>query len=324
MEKNKLYLIKTKRVKDIRNPVRIDYYLKQHFPDTTRNSFQKQIRQGLIRVNEQIVDKGYRVKIGETIRIFSPFKSKLAWIPNPEIKPRVVFEDDVLLVLDKPAGIQVHPATGNYDNTLINGLVAYLEDSNLRPFLVHRLDKFTEGLMVFAKSKTIQEKLGKQFKQGIAGRKYKALVWGRLREPGTIDKPIGRDKQKSPVFRVYDSDEKDGKTAVTHFEIDREFAFHSLVSCKLETGRTHQIRVHFQSLGCPLVGDFEYGGNKILKGLNNPQYLKKMDELLALFKGQALVANELEFKHPISGEQMNFKLDLPDAFVKAIEILEVR
>jgi 23S rRNA pseudouridine1911/1915/1917 synthase len=322
MNKQHLYLIDSFEVRDIRHKERIDVYLHRHFPDTTRTSFQKQIRNQYILINGNCVDKAFKLKAGDQVEIFSPYKSKTEILANPEIKPEVIYEDDQLIVVNKPARLQVHPATGNYDNTLINGLVAYLAGLNQRPFLVHRLDKFTEGLMVFAKSKTIQENLGEQFKKGIAGRKYKALVWGSLRESGTINKPIGRDKQKSRVFRVYDADEIVGKTAITHFDVIREFAFHTLVSCKLETGRTHQIRVHFQSLGCPLVGDFEYGGNKILKGLNNPNYLEKMDELLALFRGQALVADEFEFYHPINGDKMKFKIEMPVAFKKTIDLLE--
>jgi 23S rRNA pseudouridine1911/1915/1917 synthase len=322
MNKQHLYLIESFEVRDIRHKERIDIYLHRHFPDTTRTSFQKQLTNNLILVNGNKAEKALRLKAGDKVEIFSPFKSKTEILANPAIKPEVIYEDDQLIIVNKPAGLQVHPATGNYDNTLINGLVAYLADSNQRPFLVHRLDKYTQGLMIFAKSKTIHEKLGEQFRKGIASRKYKALVWGNVSVSGTIDKPIGRDKQMSRVFRVYDSDEKGGKTAVTHFEKVREFPFHSLVSCKLETGRTHQIRVHFQSIGNPLVGDFEYGGNKILKGLNNPDYLEKMDKLLALFNGQALVADELEFKHPINGDKMKFKLEMPVAFKKTIDLLE--
>ena len=297
-------------------------YLHRHFPDTTRTSFQKQIGNQYILVNGKYADKAFRLKAGDRVEIFSPYRSKFELLPNREIHPNVIYEDDSVLVLNKPTDLQVHPATGNYDNTLVNGLVAYLSESGEKPFLVHRLDKFTEGLMVFAKSKSVQEKLGNQFRRGIAGRKYKALVWGSLRKSGTIDKAIGRDKQKSQVFRVYGKDEIGGKHALTHFEVVREFPFHSLVSCKLETGRTHQIRVHFQSLGHPLVGDFEYGGNVPLRGPNHPHYIKKMDELLGLFNGQALVSDSLTFNHPISGEKRVFELELPEAFLKALALLE--
>jgi len=317
-----LYLIESFKVKDIRHKERIDVYLHRHFPDTTRTSFQKQIGNRYILVNGNYADKAFKLKAGDQIEIFSPYKSKTEVLANSAIKPRVIYEDDQLIVVNKQAGLQVHPATGNYDNTLLNGLVAYLLKRGQMPFLVHRLDKFTAGLMVFAKSKTVQENLGEQFKNGAAGRKYKALIWGSIPERGTIDLPMGRDKKKSQLFRVYSSDEKGSKKAITHFKKIREFPFHSLVTCKLETGRTHQIRVHFQSLGCPLVGDFEYGGNRILRGHNNPDYLGKMDELLALFKGQALVADYLELNHPESGKKMEFILDLPVAFLKAIRIVE--
>jgi len=321
MGEQQLYLIESFRVKDIRHKERIDIYLHRHFPDTTRTSFQKQLGENYILINDSAVDKAFRLKAGDRVQIFSPYKSKTGILPNDAIKPDVVFEDNQVIVVNKPAGLQVHPATGNYSNTLINGLIAYLAVSGEKPFLVHRLDKFTEGLMVFAKTKAIQENLSEQFRKDIAGRKYKALVWGKVTERGTVHKAIGRDKRKSRVFRVYKNGEAGGKAAITHFELVRGFAFHSLVSCKLETGRTHQIRVHFQSLGCPLVGDFEYGGNKVLFGLKDERYFQKMDRLLALFKGQALFADYLEFNHSESGKKMEFKLELPGAFVKAIKIL---
>jgi 23S rRNA pseudouridine1911/1915/1917 synthase len=322
MSKSGLYLIESFKVKDIRHKERIDVYLHRHFPDTSRNSFQKQLTNNLILVNGNAADKAFGLKSGDKIKIFSPYKSKVGILANDAIKPNVIYEDDQLIVINKPSGLQVHPATGNYNNTLINGLVAYLLKVEQKPFLVHRLDKYTEGLMVFAKSNKVQENLSEQFRKGIASRKYKALVWGNTPEKGTINQPLGRNKQESQVFRVYGAGETGGKSAITHFETVREFPFHSLISCKLETGRTHQIRVHLQSIGNPLVGDFEYGGNKILKGLNELVYLEQMDKLLALFKGQALVADKLTFKCPLNGRKMDFNLDLPINFKEALGILE--
>ena len=322
MSKQQLYQIESFVVKDIRHKERIDVYLHRHFPNTTRSSFQKQMVNELIRVNGKFVGKSLRLKAGDKVEIYSPFKSKIEWLANKSINPDVVFEDDSLIVVNKPSGLQVHPATGNYSNTLINGLVAYLSKYDQIPFLVHRLDKYTEGLMVFAKSKGVQENLFEQFKKGISGRNYKALVWGKVPMSGTIDKPIGRDKKEGNTFRVFAEDEQGGKHAVTHYRLIKTFAFHSLVECKLDTGRTHQIRVHFQSLGCPLVGDFEYGGNQVLFGLKSEVYFQKMDQLLALFNGQALVADELVFNHPVSGDKIEFRLALPDSFITAIDLLD--
>ena len=322
MSRQSLYLIESFEVKDIRHKERIDVYLHRHFPETTRTSFQKQIGKNHIHVNGNFADKAFKLKAGDRVEIFSPYKSKTGWQANKQIVPDIVFEDDVIIVVNKPAGLQVHPATGNYNNTLVNGLVAYLTKFDQQPFLVHRLDKYTEGLMVFAKSKSVQDNLTEQFRSGIAGRKYKALAWGRLDVNGTINRPIGRDKKEGNTFRVFREDESGCKHAITHFKLIKAFAFHSWVKCELKTGRTHQIRVHFQSIGNPLIGDFEYGGNKILKGFNEPVYFKQMDKLLGLFKGQALIADKLSFKHPINGRKMDFKLDLPINFQEALGILE--
>ena len=321
MSKQPIYLIESFEVRDIRHKERIDIYLHRHFPETTRTSFQKQIGKNHIHVNGKFADKAFMLKAGDRVEIFSPYKSKTGWQANKQIIPDIVYEDDALIVVNKPAGLQVHPATGNYNNTLVNGLVAYLAKFDQKPFLVHRLDKFTEGLMVFAKNKKVRNNLNEQFSQGKASRKYKALAWGKLDGNGTIDRPIGRNKKEGNTFRVFTEDEPGGKHAVTHYRMVKAFAFHSWVECELETGRTHQIRVHFQSIGNPLIGDFEYGGNQLLMGIKDEKYIKMMDKLLDLFAGQALFAYQLEFSHPINGKEMLFKLPLPRSFKNALKIL---
>ena len=321
MSKQQLYLIESFEVRDIRHKERIDVYLHRHFPETTRTSFQKQIGKNHILVNGKFADKAFKLKAGDRVEIFSPYKSKTGWQANKQIIPDIIYEDDAVIVVTKPSGLQVHPATGNYNNTLVNGLVAYLSESGQKPLLVHRLDKFTEGLMVFAKNETIRSNLNEQFLQKKASRKYKALVWGKLGDEGTIDRPIGRDKSEGNMFRVFTEGESGGKHAVTHYRMVKAFAFHSWVECELETGRTHQIRVHFQSIGNPLIGDFEYGGNQLLIGIRDGKYIQLMDKLLGLFKGQALVAEKLAFTHPVKGDKLQFEIDLPNRFKNAFEIL---
>lgn len=321
MSEKQIYLIESFEVKDIRHKERIDVYLHRHFPETTRTSFQKQIKKKCILVNGNFADKAFGLKAGDQVEIFSPYKSKTGWQANKQIIPDIVYEDDAVIVVNKPSGLQVHPATGNYNNTLVNGLLAYLSKSDQKPLLVHRLDKFTEGLMVFAKSETVRNNLNEQFLKGKASRKYKALVWGKLDGKGTIDQPIGRDKREGNTFRVFTKDEIGGKHAVTHYRPIQVFSFHTMVECELETGRTHQIRVHFQSIGKPIVGDFEYGGNQLLMGIRDEKYIQLMDDFLALFEGQALLADTLLFTHPVNGDKLEFKTDVPNRFKKALEIL---
>ena len=321
MEEGKLYLLASIMVQDIKDPVRIDSYLSKRFPETGRTQFQKQIANEWILVNNKIVDKGTRVFPDDHILVFTPYKSKLEWLPNPEIKPKIIFEDDEILVVNKEAGMQIHPASGNYSNTLVNGLVAYLEKKKESLFLVHRLDKFTSGLVVFAKTEASRDALANSFSKKLASRKYQALVWGTLEEEGMVNEPIGRLQHNSKRFGVL-SKFDGGKKAVTHYKTLQSFPFHTLIECTLETGRTHQIRVHMQHLGNPLVGDFEYGGNEIIRGLKEESYLNAMQTMLELFEGQALVAMRLSFPHPISMEMMEFEIDLPENIKEALALLE--
>lgn len=321
MKRDNLYLFASILAQDIGDPIRIDVYLSRRYPNTGRTQIQKQIENKWILINNKEVDKGTKVFQNDHILIFTPYKSKIEWVATPSIKPKIIFEDEHIIVVDKKAGMQIHPASGNHENTLINGLVAYLNNKQEKVFLVHRLDKFTSGLVVFAKTEEASVFLNETFSKKQAGRKYLALSWGCINEAGTVNEPIGRLPENQKLFGVL-SRFDGGKMAITHYRPIRSFSFHSLIECVLETGRTHQIRVHMKHIGKPLVGDFEYGGNKTLIGIKDPKYMQAMDTLLALFKGQALFAKELSFPHPKSKEVMHFTLDIPENFKDAIALLE--
>lgn len=320
MSEEKLYLLASIVAQDIGDPLRVDLYLSRRYPNTGRTQIQKQIKNKWILINNHPIDKGTKVFQNDHILIFTPYKSKIEWVATPSIIPDVIFEDEHIIVVNKAAGMQIHPASGNHENTLINGLVAYLEKKKEKVHLVHRLDKFTSGLVVFAKTEEASTFLNDAFSKKLAKRKYQALTWGSIEKSGTVKESIGRLPENQKLFGVL-SEHDGGKMAITHFRPLQIFPFHSLIECELETGRTHQIRVHMQHLGNPLIGDFEYGGDKILRGLKNPEYIKAMDKLLALFKGQALLAIELEFPHPVSKEIMQFKIGLPDNYLEALDIL---
>ncbi len=319
MKEDQLYLLASILVQDIRDPLRIDTYLSQRYPETGRTQFQKQIANKWILINNHEIDKGAKVHPNDHILIFTPYKSKTAWLPNPTITPEIVFEDEHIIVINKPSGLQVHPASGNHDNTLINGLVAYLGNTDIH--IVHRLDKFTSGLIVFTKTEIARDRLSEAFSKKLAQRKYRALVWGEMQEEGTINEAIGRlpeNQQRFGPLSKFDG----GKSAITHFKCLRSYSFQSLIECELETGRTHQIRVHMQFNKTPIIGDFEYGGNKILIGIREDWYLESMQEVLDLFKGQALCAFDLSFSHPSSKKELHFSIELPENFKSAVELLD--
>jgi 23S rRNA pseudouridine1911/1915/1917 synthase len=269
------------------------------------------------------VKSNYKVKGGDKVKVlFShpPYENLLV----PEDMPLdIVFEDDILVVVNKPPGMVVHPGHGNYSGTLLNGLLYHFDqlpkNSNERPGLVHRIDKDTSGLLVIAKTEQAMTHLAKQFFDKTSERKYSALVWGDVKEEeGTIEGAIGRHPKNRLQMAVFE-DNSQGKEAKTHFKVIERFGYVTLIECQLETGRTHQIRAHLKFIGHTLFNDARYGGDKILKGTSFTKYKQFVENCFALLPRQALHAQTLGFIHPSSGEKMLFETPLPDDFKAALE-----
>ncbi len=304
-------------------PLRIDKYLMNLIRNATRNKIQQAARDGNIRVNEQVVKQNYRVKSGDVVRVLFEHPPYEHLIKPEAIPLTIVYEDDSLLVIDKPAGMVVHPGHGNYSGTLVNALAYHLGDmpmnSDNRPGLVHRIDKDTTGLLVIAKTHQAMAHLARQFFEKTTEREYIALVWGNVEEDkGSIEGAIGRNPKNRLQMQVFPDGEQ-GKEAKTNYEVLERFRYVTLVSCRLETGRTHQIRVHMKYLGHPLFNDARYGGERILKGTTFTKYKQFVDNAFALLPRQALHAHTLGFTHPVSGEWMAFRADLPPDMTSCIE-----
>ena len=305
--------------------VRIDKFLGERLANTSRNKIQAAAKEGNILVNGEKVKQNYRVKPGDVVAMVLPYPVREFELKAQDISINIVHEDESFVIVNKVAGMVVHPGHGNYDGTLVNALLYHFDqlpelpsDYAGRPGLVHRIDKNTSGLLVVAKTERALTKLAKQFYDKTTSRKYLALVWGDVEDDGTITGHIARSKKNRKVMSVYpDGDE--GKHAVTHFKVLERFGYVTLVECKLETGRTHQIRVHFKWIGHPLFNDVEYGGNKVLKGLKTAKYQKFIENNFNLFEGQALHAQSLGFTHPSTGEDVEFYSELPDYFEMALK-----
>jgi len=305
--------------------VRIDKFLGERLANTSRNKIQAAAKEGNILVNGEKVKQNYRVKPGDVVAMVLPYPVREFELKAQDISINIVHEDESFVIVNKVAGMVVHPGHGNYDGTLVNALLYHFDqlpelpsDYAGRPGLVHRIDKNTSGLLVVAKTERALTKLAKQFYDKTTSRKYLALVWGDVEDDGTITGHIARSKKNRKVMSVYpDGDE--GKHAVTHFKVLERFGYVTLVECKLETGRTHQIRVHFKWIGHPLFNDVEYGGNKVLKGLKTAKYQKFIENNFNLFEGQALHAQSLGFTHPSTGEDVQFYSELPDYFEMALK-----
>lgn len=300
--------------------LRIDKFLFNKLEGTSRSRIQAAANAGNILCNGVPVKPNYRVKPGDQLSIVLPHPPREIKLIPEDIHLDIVFEDEDLIVLNKQAGLVVHPGYGNYTGTMVNALMYHLKDNPLfhsgeeRPGLVHRIDKNTSGLLVVAKNELALNKLASQFYHKTSRRAYLALVWGDLENnEGTIQGNIGRNpKDRKHMFVFPDGDQ--GKEAVTHFRVVERFGYVNLVECSLETGRTHQIRVHFQYLGHPLFNDPEYGGDRILRGTTFTRYRQFVENCFSLLPGQALHARTLGFKHPGSGEEMLFEAPLPEGF----------
>ncbi len=297
--------------------LRIDKFLVNRIDNASRNRIQAAADAGSIMVNGRPVKSNYKVKPGDEISIVMDYPRRELKIIPEEIPLNIVYEDDQLLVVNKPAGLVVHPGHGNYTGTMVNGLAWYLKDLPLfngndpRPGLIHRIDKNTSGLLVVAKTELAKTKLGLQFFEKTTRREYVALVWGRLEEPeGTITGNIARSQKNRQVFTVYEDGEH-GKPAVTHYKLIEELGYVSLVECRLETGRTHQIRVHMNYTGHPVFNDDTYGGDQILWGTTFTKYKQFVQNCFNIIPRQALHAKTLGFVHPVTGKEMMFDSELP-------------
>lgn len=304
--------------------LRIDKYLLDRMPNTSRNKIQIAAKNGNIQVNGTAVKPNYKVKPLDEVAIVLPYPVREIELIPQDIPIDIVYEDDELVVVNKPANMVVHPGYGNYKGTLVNALVYHFDnlpqrihDYFGRPGLVHRLDKHTTGIMIVAKTENTLTKLAKQFYDRTTERRYHALVWGDLEEDVRIEGHLGRSLTNRKVMTVF-PDGEHGKHAVTHVKVIKRYGLVTLIECKLETGRTHQIRTHLKWIGHPLFHDLEYGGDSILKGTTSAPYKQFISNCFDLLPGQALHAKSLGFYHPVKDEWMQFDSDLPAGFQQVL------
>jgi 23S rRNA pseudouridine1911/1915/1917 synthase len=307
--------------------LRIDKFLMTRIENATRSKLQAAANAGTILVNGKAVKPNYRVKPFDCISIVLSKPPKTNEIIAENIPIEICYEDETLVIVNKEAGMVVHPAYGHYTGTLINALMYHFNNlpfakgNEIRPGLVHRIDKDTTGILVLAKTEFALAHLGKQFFDRTINRKYVALVWGKLKDDeGTILGNTGRSIKDRKIMDVF-PDGSSGKHAVTHYKVLERFKYHTLVECKLETGRTHQIRVHFQHIGHPLFSDELYGGSSILKGQNTGQYKQFIQKCLNTLNRQALHAKSLEFIHPETGNKMFFDSEIPEDLNTVLKML---
>ncbi len=300
-------------------PTRIDKFLMDHMADVSRNRIQKAAEAGCIQANGKPVKSNYKVKPGDVVTLMLD-RPKRDWEIVPEDIPiNIVYEDKSLMVVDKPAGLVVHPGCGNFSGTLVNAIAWHLKDdptfdpNDPSVGLVHRIDKDTSGLLLIAKTPEAKTHLCKQFFDHTTEREYVALVWGNFDEDeGTVEGNIGRNPKDRMLMAVFPPDSGVGKPAVTHYEVVERFDHVTLVKCHLETGRTHQIRVHMKHLGHTLFNDVKYGGDEIVRGERSSSYKAFINNCYKVCPRHALHAATLGFVHPVTGEKMFFTADMPD------------
>lgn len=307
------------------NPLRVDKYLMNLIEKATRNKIQKAAEAGNIHVNGVPVKSSYKVKGNDLVTVLFEHPPYEFLLVPENIPLDIVYEDDVVVVVNKPAGMVVHPGHGNYSGTLINALTYHFENlptnSNNRPGLVHRIDKDTSGLLVVAKTEEAMTHLAKQFFDKSTEREYVALVWGNMEaDAGTIEGNIGRHPKNRLQNTVYEGEEAEkGKPAVTHYKVLERLGYVTLVSCRLETGRTHQIRVHMKHIGHTLFNDERYGGDRILKGTTFTKYKQFVENCFKVLPRQALHARSLGFEHPVTDEFMRFESPIPEDMEACLE-----
>ena len=309
------------------DPLRIDKFLMNRIEGATRNKLQQAIRLGMVLVNGKEIKSNYKIKPLDSIIIYSDMSPEQTEVVPEKMDLNIVYEDADLMIINKPAGMVVHPGSGNYTGTLLNGVSYYLqqlnpdlsEDTLPRFGLVHRIDKNTSGLLVLAKTDKAMRHLAKQFFDHTTNRKYVALAWGDIQnDTGTIVAHVGRNLRYRKLFEAYPEGDH-GKDATTHYKVLERLGYVTLVECILETGRTHQIRVHMKYIGHPLFNDDFYGGDKIVKGTVYAKYKQFVENCFQICKRQALHAKTLGFIHPTTGEQLFFEAPLPDDMEQVIE-----
>lgn len=307
-------------------PLRVDKFMLEKMQHSSRNRIQKAADAGFVHVNDRPVKSNYKVRPGDVVTLMLDRPRHDSTIEPEDIPLDVVYEDDQLMVINKPAGLVVHPGAGNFHGTLVNAVAWHLRDlpsydpNDPEVGLVHRIDKDTSGLLVVAKTPDAKTSLGVQFFNKTTHRSYLALVWANFQEEeGRIEGNIARDPRDRLRMTVLPPDSEQGKTAVTHYRVVERFGYVTLVECILETGRTHQIRAHMKHIGHPLFGDERYGGTEILRGNRSSTYKAFIQNCFALCPRQALHAQTLGFVHPVTKQQMDFTSDLPSDMKALIE-----